>query len=184
MKVRNEIIRLDEAISALLRFMRPEQLKLGQIELGELLSEVGREVERPGITVKLNLDPMASQVTADRALMGEALRNIAKNAVEAMPEGGEVEFETQSADDGYVEISVKDHGQGISADDLSHIFNLYYTTKEGGTGLGLSLALRAVDLHYGMMEVQSNPGAGTIVKIKLPAGDTLAQQLPSGTAIH
>ncbi len=184
MKVRNEIIRLDEAISALLRFMRPEQLKLGQIELGELLSEVGREVERPGITVKLNLDPMASQVTADRALMGEALRNIAKNAVEAMPEGGEVEFETQSADDGYVEISVKDHGQGISADDLSHIFNLYYTTKEGGTGLGLSLALRAVDLHYGMMEVQSNPGAGTIVKIKLPAGDTLAQQLPSGSAIH
>ncbi len=184
MKVRNEIIRLDEAISALLRFMRPEQLKLGQIELGDLLSEVGREVERPGITVKLNLDPMASQVTADRALMGEALRNIAKNAVEAMPEGGEVEFETQSADDGYVEISVKDHGQGISSDDLSHIFNLYYTTKEGGTGLGLSLALRAVDLHYGMMEVQSNPGAGTIVKIKLPAGDTLAQQLPSGTAIH
>ena len=184
MKVRNEIIRLDEAISALLRFMRPEQLKLGQIDLGELLGEVGREVERPGITVRHNLDPVASQLTADRALLGEALRNIAKNAVEAMPEGGEVEFETQLSDDGYVEISIKDHGQGIPAEDLSHIFNLYYTTKEGGTGLGLSLALRAVDLHYGMMEVQSNPGAGTVVKLKLPAGDSLAQQLPSGTAIH
>src|SRR5271168_3715619 len=129
MKVRNEIIRLDEAISALLRFMRPEQLKLGQIELGELLGEVGREVERPGITVRHNLDPVASQLTADRALLGEALRNIAKNAVEAMPEGGEVEFETQLSDDGYVEISIKDHGQGIPAEDLSHIFNLYYTTK-------------------------------------------------------
>ena len=184
MKVRNEIIRLDEAISALLRFMRPEQLKLAQIELGNLLSEVGSEVERPGITVKQILDPVASEVTADRALLGEALRNIAKNAVEAMPDGGEIEFETQLADDGSVEISIKDHGQGISAEDLGHIFNLYYTTKEGGSGLGLSLALRAVDLHYGMMEVQSNPGAGTIVKIKLPAGDTLAQQLPSGTAIH
>ena len=141
-------------------------------------------MERPGITVRQNLDAQAPHLTADRALLGEALRNIAKNAVEAMPEGGEIEFETQLADDGYVEISIKDHGQGISADDLGHIFNLYYTTKEGGTGLGLSLALRAVDLHYGMMEVQSNPGAGTVVKIKLPSGDTLAQQLPSGSAIH
>ncbi len=184
MKVRNEIIRLDEAISALLRFMRPEQLKLAEIELGDLLHEVGIEVERPGITVKHTLDAVASRVTADRALLGEALRNIAKNAVEAMPEGGEIEFETQLSDDGFVEVSIKDHGQGITAEHLSHIFNLYYTTKEGGSGLGLSLALRAVDLHYGMMEVQSNPGAGTIVKIKLPAGDTLAQQLPSGTAIH
>ena len=83
-----------------------------------------------------------------------------------------------------MEISSEGSRAGNFGGDLSHIFNLYYTTKEGGTGLGLSLALRAVDLHYGMMEVQSNPGAGTIVKIKLPAGDTLAQQLPSGTAIH
>jgi signal transduction histidine kinase len=184
MKVRNEIIRLDEAISALLRFMRPEQLELAQIDLGDLLHEVGREVERPGITVKYSLEAAASHLTADRALLGEALRNIAKNAVEAMPEGGEIEFETQLADDGYVEIAIKDRGQGISAEHLSHIFNLYYTTKEGGSGLGLSLALRAVDLHYGMMEVQSNPGAGTLVKIKLPAGDRLAQQLPAGAAIH
>jgi signal transduction histidine kinase len=184
MKVRNEITRLDEAISALLRFMRPEQLKLADIDLGDLLHEVGREVERPGIVVKYDLDTVASRVTADRALLGEALRNLAKNAVEAMPDGGEIEFETQLADDGYVEISVKDQGQGIAAEHLGHIFNLYYTTKEGGSGLGLSLALRAVDLHYGMMEVQSNPGAGTLVKIKLPSGDTLAQQLPSGTTIH
>jgi signal transduction histidine kinase len=184
MKVRNEINRLDEAISALLRFMRPEQLKLADIELGDLLREVGREIERPGITVNYSLDSLASVVTADRALMGEALRNIAKNAVEAMPDGGEIDFETQLSDDGFVEISIKDHGQGIAAEHLSHIFNLYYTTKEGGSGLGLSLALRAVDLHYGMMEVQSNPGAGTIVKIKLPAGDSLAQQLPAGASVH
>ena len=184
LKVRNEIIRLDEAISALLRFMRPEQLRLAHIDLGDLLHEVGRELERPGITLKYTLEPDASHVTADRALLGEALRNIGKNAIEAMPNGGEIQFETTLADDGYVEISVKDHGQGISAEHLSHIFNLYYTTKEGGSGLGLSLALRAVDLHYGMMEVQSNPGAGTLVKIKLPAGDTLAQQLPAGTTIH
>jgi signal transduction histidine kinase len=184
MKVRNEINRLDEAISALLRFMRPEQLKLANIELGDLLHEVGKEVERPGITVKHELESGASIVTGDRALLGEALRNIAKNAVEAMPEGGEIEFETQLSDDGFVEISIKDHGQGIPAEHLSHIFNLYYTTKEGGSGLGLSLALRAVDLHYGMMEVQSNPGAGTIVKIKLPAGNSLEQQLPSGASIH
>jgi len=149
-----------------------------------LLNEVGREIERPGITVKYHLDSVASQVNADRALLGEALRNLAKNGVEAMPEGGEIEFETQLSNDGFIEISVKDHGQGIPTEHLGHIFNLYYTTKEDGSGLGLSLALRAIDLHYGMMEVQSNVGAGTIVKIKLPAGDTLVQQLPSGTAMH
>jgi signal transduction histidine kinase len=184
LKVRNEITRLDEAISALLRFMRPEQLKLSQIDLGELLREVGAEVDRPGITVKHQLDPLASQVTADRALLGEALRNIAKNGVEAMPNGGEIEFETQLSNDGFVEIAIKDHGNGIPPEHISNIFNLYFTTKEHGTGLGLSLALRAVDLHYGMMEVQSNVDAGTIVKIKLPAGDTLIQQLPAGTALH
>jgi signal transduction histidine kinase len=184
LKVRGEITRLDEAISALLRFMRPEQLKIENVNLDDLLHEVGKEVERPGITVKYQLDAVASQVNADRALLGEALRNLAKNGVEAMPDGGEIEFETQLSNDSFVEISVKDHGQGIATEHLGHIFNLYYTTKEDGSGLGLSLALRAIDLHYGMMEVQSNVGAGTIIKIKLPAGDTLVQQLPSATAMH
>jgi signal transduction histidine kinase len=101
-----------------------------------------------------------------------------------MPEGGEIEFAMRPEDEGYVEISIKDHGQGISAEHLSHIFELYYTTKEGGSGLGLSLALRAVDLHHGMMEVHSNPGAGTLIKIKLAAGDQLAQQQPAGTTIQ
>lgn len=183
-KVRSEITRLDEAISALLRFMRPEQLKLSEIDLDGLLKEVGREVERPGITVKYEIDSLASQVIGDRALLGEGLRNLAKNAIEAMPDGGELEFETQLSNDGFVEILVKDHGCGIPAEHLGNIFNLYYTTKQNGTGLGLSLALRAVDLHYGTMEVQSNVGVGTIVKIKLPAGDSLAQQLPSGTTLH
>jgi signal transduction histidine kinase len=184
MKVRNEITRLDEAISALLRFMRPEQLKLSEIDLEPLLKEVGHEVERPGITVNYEIDSLASQVIGDRALLGEALRNLAKNAVEAMPDGGELKFETQLSSDGFVEISATDHGCGISAEHLANIFNLYFTTKQNGTGLGLSLALRAVDLHYGTMEVQSNVGVGTIVKIKLPSGDSLAQQLPSGTTLH
>jgi len=73
LKVRGEITRLDEAISALLRFMRPEQLKLDEIDLDGLLREVGKEVERPGIETKFDLDQVASHVVGDRALLGEGL---------------------------------------------------------------------------------------------------------------
>lgn len=184
LKVRNEIARLDEAISALLRFMRPEELKLGEVDVPELLREVGREIERPGITVAFELDPVASTITADRGLLGEALRNLAKNAVEAMPEGGELEFRTRLSADGFVEISIKDQGHGIPPEHLQNIFQLYFTTKEKGSGLGLPLALRAVDLHYGTVDVQSKVGAGTSVKIKLPVGDMLVQQLPAGTSLQ
>lgn len=184
LKVRNEIARLDEAISALLRFMRPEELKLGEVDVPELLHEVGREVERPGITVSYDLDPLASTLTADQGLLGEALRNVAKNAVEAMPEGGEIEFRTRLSNDGFVEISVQDRGPGIPPEHLRNIFQLYFTTKEKGSGLGLPLALRAVDLHYGTVDVQSKAGVGTTVKIKLPVGDMLVQQLPTGTSLQ
>jgi signal transduction histidine kinase len=164
--LRDEIERLDRAIEALLRFMRPEQLKPASVPLNALLSEVGAAVRKPDIRLNYSLDASVLAITADRALLAEALRNVVANAVEAMPNGGRLTIATQRLPDGYVEIRVADEGAGI--EDTSRIFNLYYTTKKGGSGLGLPLALRAVDLHRGTIQVDSQPGAGTTVKIRLP----------------
>jgi len=166
--LRDEVERLDHAIDALLRFMRPEQLRPASVPLNTLLNEIAGAVRKPEIRVECDLDPSVLAITADRALLAEALRNIAANAVEAMPRGGRLSIVTQRLPDGFVEIRVADEGAGI--EDTSRIFNLYYTTKKGGSGLGLPLALRAVDLNHGTIQVDSQPGAGTTVKIRLPIG--------------
>ncbi|MBV8451921.1 MAG: two-component system sensor histidine kinase AtoS, partial [Deltaproteobacteria bacterium] len=124
---------------------------------------------KPDIRLEYDLDSSVLAITADRVLLAEALRNIVANAVEAMPQGGRLTIGTRRLPDGFVEINVGDEGAGI--EDTSQIFNLYYTTKKGGSGLGLPLALRAVDLHHGTIQVDSQPGAGTTVKIRLPIDD-------------
>ena len=164
--LRDEIERLDHAVDALLRFMRPEQLKPASVPLNTLLTEVGGEVRKPNIRLEYDLDPNVAAITADRALLAEALRNIVANAAEAMPHGGRLAISARCMPDSYVEICVADEGLGI--EDTSRIFNLYYTTKKSGSGLGLPLALRAVDLHHGTIQVDSQPGAGTTFKIRLP----------------
>ncbi len=164
--LRDEIERLDRAIDALLRFMRPEQLKPASVPLNSLLTEVAAAVRKPEIRVECELDPSVLAITADRALLAEAFRNVIANAVDAMPQGGRLTIGSQRLPDDFVEIRICDEGIGI--EDTSRIFNLYYTTKKGGSGLGLPLALRAVDLHHGTIQVDSQPGAGTRVRIRLP----------------
>lgn len=164
--LRDEIERLDRAIDALLRFMRPEQLKPASVPLNSLLTEIAGAVRKPEIHVECDLDPSVLAIIADRALLAEALRNVVANAVEAMPHGGRLTIASKRLLEGFVEIRVGDEGAGI--EDTSRIFNLYYTTKKGGSGLGLPLALRAVDLHRGTIRIDSEPGTGTTVKIRLP----------------
>jgi signal transduction histidine kinase len=168
--LRDEIERLDRAIEALLRFMRPEQLKPTSLHLNSLLSEIAAATKRPDISVEHDFDATMHTITADRALLAEALRNIVSNAVEAMAHGGHLKIGTRRLPDGFVEIRVSDDGDGIPPEDVDRIFNLYFTTKKGGNGLGLPLALRAVDLHQGTIEVDSQPGSGTTVKVRLPIG--------------
>ena len=85
-----------------------------------------------------------------------------------MPKGGTLRFATEAAPDGRVLIRVRDTGTGIPADQLAHVFDLYFTTKAGGSGIGLSMVFRTVQLHDGDIEVESTPGAGTIFTISLP----------------
>lgn len=173
--VRDEIGRLDRVVGALMRFMRPERLKLTDVKLEELVAETVGHIGPHSAAIELQLDPGLEFIRVDRALFGEALRNVISNAVEATQGNGIVTIASTMAAEGMAEISVADNGVGIPAENLDSIFRLYFTTKETGSGLGLSLAMRAIDLHGGTIEVKSRVGVGTTVTIRLPgAGDNRA----------
>jgi len=180
-RLRHEITRLDRAVEALLRFMRPQEIKAEEVALDVMLRQLGGRVTQPNVKVDYQLDSALPHITADAGLLAEALQNIVQNGAQAMPRGGILTLRASRTEEGFVEIEVSDRGEGIAERDLEHIFDLYYTTKEGGSGLGLPLALRAIDLHQGSIKVQSRPGAGTTFRIRLPLGSE-AKPSPQGTA--
>jgi signal transduction histidine kinase/HAMP domain-containing protein len=166
--VSDEIRRLDQAVKALMRFLRPEQLNLSEFVLDDLLEEVGSHVADSKVKIEYRKELTRIRIAADRALLSEALTNVVQNAAQAMPEGGTVVVETRLSVEGWIEIAVSDRGKGIAREDLGRIFELYFTNKENGNGLGLPMAQRAVDLHRGMISVDSELGLGTTVRIRLP----------------
>jgi signal transduction histidine kinase len=169
--VREEMSRIDLVIEALMRFMRPGQLKIERVAANDLMREVAETINHPLVEVICNLDPAAAFVKADRAVLMEALLNIVQNAIDAMPTGGRLTM-TNALDGDFVALSIADTGQGIAPDHLENIFQLYFTTKEDGNGVGLPLALRAVDLHGGTLNVESRLNEGTTVRIRLPLEDS------------
>jgi signal transduction histidine kinase len=170
--IRYEIHRLDRVVDGLLRFMRPEHLELGELCVADLLTEAGGQVSSPKLDIDYQIDQDLPPLNADRSLLGEALRNIFQNAAESMPEGGTITVKASYLREGLVQIVIADRGCGIDREQVGRIFDLYFTTKPGGTGLGLSLALRAVDLHHGTIEIDSEAGLGTAVRLRLPAERT------------
>ena len=179
--VREEMSRIDLVIEALLRFMRPGQLKIERVAVNDLIREVAKGVNDPLIEVRCDLDPAAALVKADRAVLMEALRNIVQNAIDAMPKGGALTMASALVD-GFVELAISDTGQGIAPEHLDNIFQLYFTTKEDGNGVGLPLALRAVDLHGGTLDVESKVNLGTSVRIRLPLEDRALRPAPGISA--
>jgi signal transduction histidine kinase len=107
-------------------------------------------------------------VNADAAMMRQVFLNLAINACQAMPNGGTLRLTCAPASKSRVEIKFADTGVGIPKENLEKIFDLYFTTKQHGTGIGLSMVYRIVQLHDGEVEVQSTPGRGTTFRILLP----------------
>ena len=101
-------------------------------------------------------------------MLRQALLNLALNACQAMPDGGTLSIAAAPTSRGRVEIDVEDTGVGIPPENLSRIFDLYFTTKEKGSGIGLSMVYRIVQLHDGEVEVQSTPGHGTTFRLIFP----------------
>jgi len=168
----SEIHRLDEVVNGFLKFARPDELKLQPVHLGSLISDVattaGPEAERRGVTMKMECAPNLPEINADPGMLSQALLNLALNAVQAMPDGGTVKIGCRAAARGRVELDVEDTGVGIPPEHLGRIFDLYFTTKEKGSGIGLSMVYRIVQLHDGEVEVESTPGHGTKFRLIFP----------------
>ena len=107
------------------------------------------------------------EVRVDHDLLKQAFLNIAVNAMQAMPEGGELRF-TSTANEDTAEIRIADTGSGIPPELREKIFRLYFTTKQEGSGIGLAMAFRIVQLHDGTIDFTSEPGKGTTFYIRLP----------------
>jgi signal transduction histidine kinase len=169
--IANEIRRLDDVVQGFLKFSRPEDLKLQPVHVASLVQEVASivqpEADRAGVPLVLDCDA-APDVNADPAMLHQALLNLALNACQAMSSGGTLRIHAEAARGRMVAISVADTGSGIKPEDLQRIFNLYFTTKEKGSGIGLSMVYRTVQMLDGEIEVQSTPGAGTTFRILLP----------------
>ncbi len=170
--ISDEIRRLDTAVQGFLKFSRPEELALANVGLWGVCDDVARvvgaEAQAAGVKIENACPPDLPDVYADQALLRQAVLNLALNAVQAMPEGGTLRFDGRRGAGRTVELSVSDTGTGIPPDALARIFDLYFTTRAGGTGLGLSMVYRTVHLHDGTIEVESTPGRGAAFRVQLP----------------
>jgi signal transduction histidine kinase len=144
-------------------------------QLPELIAEV-IEPYRTGLTGRVTIDTEAPAglppVTIDRTLFARALTNVIENALHAMPGGGRLRITTHVAeggpDAGAVVVQVTDTGVGMDAESIARIFEPYFSTKATGTGLGLTIAKRNIELNGGTIHVTSRRGVGTTVTLTLP----------------
>jgi PAS domain S-box-containing protein len=166
-----EIRRLDRVIQGFLKFTRPEDLQLTSVTLSELLEEVVRlvsaEAEAGGIVIATDVSTALPPVYGDRELLQQAFVNLMRNAMEAMPQGGRLELSARQTEES-VEIAVADTGVGIDPELIDRIFDLYVTTKSKGSGIGLSVVYRIVQLHGGEITVESRKGEGARFLVRLP----------------
>jgi len=166
-----EIQRLDQVMQGLLKFTRSEDLKPQTLSLAALVDDVvgviRPECEAAGVNVVVEGVDRLPPITGDPTMLRQALLNLALNARQAMPNGGTLRISATPRAK-RIDISVEDTGDGIQPEHLGRIFDLYFTTREKGSGIGLSMVYRTVQLHDGEIEVQSTEGRGTTFRISLP----------------
>jgi signal transduction histidine kinase len=166
----SEINRLDSVVKRFLDFMRPPELRLEETRLDSLLEEVAAiarpQMEKAGISSQI-LCASLPPVRVDRALITQTLLNLVFNAIAAMPAGGRLTLGLRRQGDS-AEISVVDTGQGIMPEHRARIFQLFFTTRPGGSGIGLASAYKIVQLHEGSIDFSSELGRGTTFRIELP----------------
>jgi signal transduction histidine kinase len=169
--IAREILRLDRVVRTFLDFTRPVELKMVTISMQQLVEEIA-DLARPqaaaaGITVAVLEEVEGVEVRVDRDLFKQAVLNIVVNAMQAMSGGGELRFEAMSGKNG-AELRISDTGPGIPEELREKIFSLYFSTKKDGSGIGLAMTYRIVQLHDGTIDFTSEPGKGTTFLIRLP----------------
>src|SRR5271165_4710161 len=166
-----EIHRLDRVVQTLVDFNRPVELRLSDFDLRRLTEDVALlaspEAARQGVNVETEFDGEALPVHADADLIKQALLNVVLNGVQAMSNGGTLSIVARR-DDTAATIEVRDQGSGIAPEIRDKIFNLYFTTKRAGSGIGLAMSYRVLQLHNGGLDFVTEMGQGTTFRLLLP----------------
>jgi signal transduction histidine kinase len=171
-----EMQRLDRVVQTLADFSRPMELHLREHDLRQIVEVVieltAAEMEEHGVRVTVEAPHETMMVRADGELMQQALLNLLLNGMQAMPAGGSMRVQMRREHQ-FAVVEVMDDGEGIPVDLLPRIFELYFTTKPKGSGIGLAITYRILQLHGGAMEVRSNadassPERGTVFTFRLP----------------
>jgi len=167
----DETKRLDQIVRSFLRATRRPPLRFRNESLNEVLEDalelLRPEMGKADVKLRVSFDKNLPRFLLDRDRLHPAFVNLIKNAVEAMPRGGELKISTSSRDS-FCMVRLEDQGKGIDEKDLPHIFETYYTTKEEGSGLGLSQVYQTVREHGGRIDVKSQLGKGTTFTLALP----------------
>ena len=166
-----EIHRLDRVVQMLVDFNRPLELRLTDFDLRRLIEDVALlaspEAARQAVTIESQLGDSALPVRADADLIKQALLNVVLNGVQAMSSGGELCITARQHDTAAV-IEVQDQGGGIPPEVRDKVFNLYFTTKKTGSGIGLAMSYRVLQLHNGALDFVTEVGRGTTFRLILP----------------
>ncbi len=169
--ISREILRLDRVVKTFLDFTRPVELHVAEVPLDSFVREIvelaAPQAKAAGIHTSLNEDADGVNIRVDADLMKQAILNVVVNAIQAMPNGGELCIDCAVRDD-EAEIRISDTGVGIPPELREKIFRLYYTTKPEGSGIGLAMTFRIVQLHDGTIDFISEPGKGTTFVLRLP----------------
>ncbi|MCW5976887.1 MAG: hypothetical protein KIT09_02360 [Bryobacteraceae bacterium] len=169
--ISREIKLLDRMVVTLLDFTRPLEIKREETDLAALAGEVAKlvrpEAAKKQVAVEIGGDCESAVVSGDYGLLRQAVMNVVKNAVESMTRPGTIRIEVARHDDAYV-LAVADEGSGIPPEVRPKIFNLYFTTKGRGSGIGLAMSYRVAQLHDGTLEFDSEVGKGTTFRFRIP----------------
>lgn len=180
----SEMQRLDRVVQTLADFTRPMELHLKECNLREVVASVveltGAEMNDNGVQLMVEAPRDPLMVRVDPELLRQALLNLVLNAMQAMPSGGLIRI-TMRRENHFAVIDVIDQGEGIAAEVLPRIFDLYFTTKAKGSGIGLAMTYRILQIHGGAMDVRSNPDPdaterGTTFTVRLPLAPMTANE--------
>jgi signal transduction histidine kinase len=181
----SEIHRLDRVVQTLVDFMRARELHLLEVDLRRLLEEVALlaapDAERHGVSIRRDMPEEPLPIKADLDFMKQALLNVVLNGIQAMPNGGELTISARR-DENAVVAEVRDRGMGIAQNVQDKIFELYFTTKKDGNGIGLAQTYQILQWHYGSVEFESTEGAGTTFRFRLPVATSSLDSEHEATA--
>lgn len=170
--IAREILRLDRVVKTFLDFTRPVDLRMRDIGMVALAQDVaalvGPSAARQNVRIEIDSESGEVFVHGDRDLLQQALLNVVVNGVEAMKSGGLLRIQLLR-EDGECCLNISDEGAGIPPEIQDRIFHLYFSTKGKGSGIGLAVTFRVVQLHNGTIDFTSEPGQGATFRLRLPA---------------